>query len=106
MRKICSISHVNTAIGLSSAVCELTAALTMRLRPFAPAFAPPRCYVRAYRYVLTGMSSLILLEYFLMHLGGGYRTHSIECRFLYKVGTPHNIENDLFNVFFLETLIE
>ena len=29
-----------------------------------------------------------------------YRTHSIEGRFLYKVGTPHNIENDLFNVFF------
>ena len=36
----------------------------MRLRPFAPAFAPPRCYVRA--YVIMN-----IIGVFSMHLGGG-----------------------------------
>ena len=35
-----------------------------------------------------------------------YRTHSNKGRILYKVGTAHDIKNDLFNVFFFETLIE
>ena len=29
-----------------------------------------------------------------------YRTHSNKGRILCKVGTPHNIENDLFNIYF------
>ena len=37
----------------------------MRLRPFAPAFVPPRCYVRA--YVIMNINGV-----FLVHLGGGY----------------------------------
>ena len=38
--------------------------LTMRLRPFAPAIAPPRCYVHA--YVI-----MSIIGIFSMHLGGG-----------------------------------
>ena len=36
----------------------------MRLRPFAPAFAPPRCYVRA-------NVIMDIIGVFLMHLEGG-----------------------------------